>query len=77
MQIPYQSLDPNTLNELIKDIVTRDGTDYGFEETSVEQRIASVKSALEQGHAYLFWDTNTESISLHSADQKPLNSVCD
>jgi len=71
MEIPYQSLEKQTLEELIKDIVTRDGTDYGVEETSTEQKITSVMSALKTGKALLYWDTETESISLHTQDDMP------
>lgn len=71
MEIPYKNLDKQTLNGLIKDIVTRDGTDYGFEEVSVERKIASVMTSLDKGSAYLYWDMDSETVSLHSAEDKP------
>ncbi|HIQ52363.1 MAG TPA: YheU family protein, partial [Pseudomonas pachastrellae] len=37
MLIPYQMLEPATLDALLEDFVTRDGTDNGFDD-SLERR---------------------------------------
>ena len=38
MLIPHTLLDPHTLERLLEDFVTRDGTDNGYEAT-LEQRV--------------------------------------
>lgn len=72
MEIPYKSIEKNTLKEILKEIVTRDGTDYGAEETSTDEKISSVMNALKSETAYLYWDDNTETVSLHLAEDRPV-----
>lgn len=65
MEIPYQSLNPQILTEMLKEIVTRDGTDYGLEEKTLEEKVSAALNAIEQGKAYLHWDVESETASLH------------
>ena len=71
MEIPYKSLKKELLFEMLKEIVTRDGTDYGAEEKTVEAKISAATRSLEEGKACLFWDEETETASLHSTHNKP------
>lgn len=71
MEIPFQNIDKAILRELLKEVVTRDGTDYGAEEKSVEAKITSAILSLEQGKARLYWNAESETASLHSANSKP------
>ena len=38
VQIPFETIDPQTLERLVEDFVTRDGTDYGLEERTLEEK---------------------------------------
>tara|TARA_R110002073_G_scaffold142342_2_gene294209 strand:+ start:389 stop:598 length:210 start_codon:yes stop_codon:yes gene_type:complete len=69
MKIPYKQLDQKVLYELLKEIVTRDGTDYGNTEVSTEEKISSALGALKHGKADLYWDADSETASLKPADQ--------
>lgn len=60
MEIPYQALQPQTLNNLIEELVTRDGTDYGESELSLEQKVAQVKARLVEGEAIICYDEKSE-----------------
>lgn len=64
IQIPWQSLDTDTLSRLLEEIVTRDGTDYGVNEKSTWERLQQARSALETGRAVLVWNEETETASL-------------
>lgn len=64
IEIPWQSLDPETLEALLEEIVTRDGTDYGAKELSKEQKTVEARHNLEAGRAVLVWDEATETSSL-------------
>lgn len=64
MKIPYQSIDPETLHALLEEIVTRDGTDYGAIEFSLEQKITQALGALENGKACIEFNVITETCSL-------------
>ena len=43
LKIPYEKLEPETLQALIEEFVSRDGTDYGRTEVPFEQKVAQVK----------------------------------
>ena len=64
MEIPWKSLEEGVLQRLIEEVVTRDGTDYGAEEKSRDQKIAEARKALELGKAIILWDMETETASL-------------
>ncbi len=52
MQIPLESLAPETLRRVVAEYVTRDGTDTADEEVKIEQ----VLRQLREGKAQLRWD---------------------
>ncbi|HBR2016755.1 YheU family protein, partial [Escherichia coli] len=55
MIIPWQDLDPETLDNLIESFVLREGTDYGEYERSLADKVADVKQQLKRGEAVLVW----------------------
>lgn len=60
MEIPYQTLNPDTLTNLIEELVTRDGTDYGDRELNLEEKVAQVKARLVSGTAKILYDEKLE-----------------
>ncbi len=44
MIIPWQELSTETLDNLIESFVLREGTDYGMQEKTLEQKVADVKN---------------------------------
>jgi uncharacterized protein YheU (UPF0270 family) len=60
MEIPYQSLNPATLENLVEELVTRNGTDYGERETSLDEKVSQVKRQLDSGQAYILYDEELE-----------------
>lgn len=62
--LPWQSLEQDTLHRLLSELVSRDGTDYGDDELTTEQKVRQAKSNLERGRAVLCWDEQSESASL-------------
>ncbi|MGI9318601.1 MAG: YheU family protein [bacterium] len=69
MRIPWSDLPAETLNTLLEEIVTRDGTDYGVAEKSTEQKVTHAKNQLLNGRAVLYWDPELESASLMNVDK--------
>lgn len=67
VKIPWESLDADTLNNLLCEIVTRDGTDYGEHEISTEEKVAQVKRLLKEKKMVIVFDENTESCGLMNA----------
>ena len=71
MLIPYQMLETETLQRLLEDFVTRDGTDNGFED-SLEQRVAQVRKQLERRELLIVFHPDTGDASLsHKRDVPP------
>ncbi|MBL4868934.1 MAG: YheU family protein [Pseudomonadales bacterium] len=68
-EIPYESLDQEVLLNLLEEIVTRDGTDYGYAEVSTEEKVSEAYSSLKNGSAKLVFNEQTDSCSLCLTEQ--------
>ena len=66
--IPYDSLSPDTLEQILDDIVSRDGTDYGDYDLSVAQKREQALGYLKSGEAFLLFDTESETIKMVPKD---------
>ena len=64
MIIPYDELSEHALQSLIDDFVTRDGSDYGLEEMSRQEKAAQLLVALKSGEMLISYDDETESCGL-------------
>jgi len=64
MIIPWKELDPVTLNNLIEAFVLREGTDYGEQERSLEQKVKDVHRQLLSGEAVLVWSELHETVNI-------------
>ena len=69
VEIPIAELDPATLLNVVDDLVTRDGTDYGAEERTREQKTRALMRQLERGEAKLVFDPATETIGLMTKEE--------
>jgi uncharacterized protein YheU (UPF0270 family) len=61
--IPPHLLDPETLQRLLEDFVTREGTDNG-DDTSLVVRVGRVRRALETREAVIVFDPASEQCRL-------------
>ncbi|OCG07463.1 hypothetical protein A9G13_04280 [Gilliamella sp. wkB178] len=64
MIIPWQDLDPATLNNLIESFVLREGTDYGCQEKSLADKVNDVKLQLVNGLAVIYWSELHETVDI-------------
>ena len=60
MRIPHTDLPIATLQSVVLEFVTRDGTDY----TSVDRRVEEVRRLLDNGQAELHFDDQTASCNI-------------
>jgi uncharacterized protein YheU (UPF0270 family) len=67
--IPHTSLSAEALRGVIEEFVTREGTDYGEHEHSLEQKHARVTRQLEAGEVVIVFDAETESVGLMRREQ--------
>ncbi|EKM25864.1 YheU family protein [Vibrio sp. HENC-03] len=64
MIIPWQDIAPETLENLIREFVLREGTDYGSVEVSLQSKINQVKSQLEKGEAVIVFSELHETVDI-------------
>jgi uncharacterized protein len=62
--IPYQNLSPAALQGVIEEVVTRDGTDYGLVEATLEQKINGVMRQVKKGDAVIVYDEATQTTTI-------------
>ena len=60
MDIPYQAINAQTLRSMIEEFVTRDGTDYGEQELTLEAKVEQVLGLLKSGQAVIQYDESLE-----------------
>ncbi|MCX6107404.1 MAG: YheU family protein [Proteobacteria bacterium] len=64
MQIPIDMLHPDTLRSVVENFITREGTDYGAHEVSLEAKIDQVMRQLRSGKAILVFDAEADSCNI-------------
>lgn len=62
--VDYRSLQPETLRSLIEEFVTRDGTDYGASEVTLDQKVAEVLAQLTSGKAVISFNAAAGSVTI-------------
>jgi hypothetical protein len=64
MEIPYDRLSPDILQAVIEEFVLREGTDYGTQEFSLEDKVAAVRKQLERGIVKIVFNPEDDSCSI-------------
>lgn len=64
IEVPYTSLQPATLRALIEEFVTRDTTDYGERERTLEEKVADVMRQLKRGEVKVVFDAETGTVNI-------------
>ena len=62
--VPYTRLTPEALRALIEEFVTRDTTDYGACEKSLDQKVADVMRQLERGEARIVLEPEEQRVHI-------------
>ena len=68
MEIPHSALAPDTLRNLVEEFVTREGTDYGGQEFSLDDKVRHVMRQLEHGRAVIVYDSESETCHIQVKD---------
>lgn len=64
IQIPPERLSPEILQAVIEEFISREGTDYGISEVSLESKVDQVKRQVQRGEVVVTFDPKTESCNL-------------
>jgi len=70
VQLPLDAFDATTLRRVAEEIVTRDGTDYGATEKSLEEKVENLLRELRSGRAALWFNPENETTSAEPVDAK-------
>lgn len=73
--IPVNKLSARALQGVIEEFISRNGTDYGAVEASLETSIRQVKSKLKSGSAVLVFDDETETTNIFLADDPVFKKI--
>ena len=68
MIIPYENLNKEVLESLIEEFVSREGTDSGYVEGSLEESVFLIKDQLKKRQAFIVYDEKTETCNIVSAE---------
>jgi uncharacterized protein YheU (UPF0270 family) len=69
MIIPPNRLGSEALQNLLESFITRDGTDYGEHEWSLEDKVAQLRPKVLKGEVLILFDEESESITLVSREE--------
>lgn len=72
MIIPHQSLGTDTLQNLIEEFVSRDGTDYGEYDLTLQDKVKSVQGKLDSGEVVILFIESTQSVNI--VEKQSLNN---
>tara|TARA_E500000331_G_C17036753_1_gene617674 strand:+ start:603 stop:812 length:210 start_codon:yes stop_codon:yes gene_type:complete len=68
MKIPYKELTEETLINVVDAFILREGTDYGHQEITIEQKRERVLSMLSSGSAEIVFYPENEHIDIVLVD---------
>ena len=71
VKIPIDRLSSEALQGVIEEFVSRNGTDYGMTDVSLETQMQQVKSQLKSGQAVLIYDEEIQTCNILSAEDYP------
>ncbi|MBF0456043.1 MAG: YheU family protein [Magnetococcales bacterium] len=64
MEIPFEQLNPDVLYAIAEDYVTREGTDYGAVDHTLEVKVAQVLRQIKLGQAVIRFDPKSETCGI-------------
>ena len=70
--VPMQRLAGDVLQALLEEFASRDGTDYGEREFTLQQKVAALHHQMQLGELQLLYDTESEHWDLLPTEQATL-----
>jgi uncharacterized protein YheU (UPF0270 family) len=61
-----RALSPEALRGVLEEFVTREGTDYGLHEKTLEDKVRDVKRQLDTGEARIVYDMEEDRVHIVS-----------
>src|SRR6185369_17547068 len=64
VEVPVERISREALDGLIEEFVTRDGTDYGLQERTLEEKKRAVARQLDRGEVVILFDPESETCNI-------------
>ena len=64
LRVPPERLEPDSLQALLEEYASRDGTDYGWQERSLEEKVDSLRRQLAATQLLLLFELGSETWDL-------------
>lgn len=68
IEIPHTHLTRQVLRRLVEEFVTREGTDYGKVERTLEEKVTGLVRRIERGEAVILYDSESETTNIVDRD---------
>ncbi len=69
VEVPRQRLAADVLRALLEEYASRDGTDYGAREMSLEEKVAALEAQLQRSELRLLYEMESEQWDLVPQEQ--------
>ena len=69
VEVPHSALSPAALEGLVEEFITREGTDYGQHEYSLEHKREGVMRQLTRGSVLIVFDLQAEATTLVTREE--------
>jgi len=74
MIIPWQQIPTATLDNLLAEYASRDGTDYGLVETPLATKVEQIRGQLQQGKVVIVFSELHETVNIMLAEEFALSA---
>lgn len=64
VEVPHGRIAPDVVRRMVEEFVTRDGTDYGAAEKTLEAKVEDVRRQLDGGQAAIVYDAANDTINI-------------
>lgn len=64
VEIPPEALSPEALRGVLESFVLREGTDYGPQAWTLEEKVAQVLAQIQRREARILFDPATETVTI-------------
>ena len=69
MEIPYKELSAAALTAVVEEFVLREGTEYGDQDYSLQNKVAQVKRQLANGEVKINFDPESGSCQIYAVNE--------
>ena len=70
MRIPYTALSAESLRGVVEEFVTREGTEYGARDYSLDEKVSHVMEQLEREEVIIEYDPESQTCTLLNKDSQ-------